>query len=145
MPRPALAKHLRKRVLVQLRLTVEEKALLQLFAKCLGLTLTDFVKSRTLQKPPRIRKASFDREVLIQLLAELGKLGSNVNQIAKFMNSHRKTYYTVTVKESYIIEVLSDVKKLVDRILKELEHGDTREFQGEWESTGKLPSNEGGE
>jgi uncharacterized protein (DUF1778 family) len=145
MPRPALPKHQLKRVLIQLRLTSEEKSLLIFYAKSLGLTITDFVKSRTLHKPPRIKKANFDREVLIRLLSELGKIGSNLNQIAKFMNSQKTTFYSVTVKEAYIVQVLSEVQQLSDRILKELDNGQSREFQGERVPVGDLPADQGRE
>ncbi len=121
MARPNLPDHLRKRVLVQLRLTKEEKAKLIHYAKSSGVTLTDFVKARTLNKPPRIRKATYDRELLIKYLAELGKVGSNVNQIARYMNSPQKGHYSVTVKETYIAQVLEVIQELANRIIKELD------------------------
>ncbi len=127
MPRPPKSDETRKRVLVQLRLTKDEKNKLKQFAKSSGVTLTDFVKARTLDKPPRTKKATFDREVLIKFLSELGKLGSNVNQMARHMNSQNKTFYSVTVKETYIASVLLDIQKLSAQILKELEHGNERE------------------
>jgi uncharacterized protein (DUF1778 family) len=109
----------KKRWLIQFRTTEDEKAVLQQHAKSAGMNVTDFIKSRTLDKPPKTKVATFDREVLIRLLAELGKIGSNVNQIAKAMNAN-KALYSVTIKESYIAHVLSDVQKLSNTLLDEL-------------------------
>jgi hypothetical protein len=130
MARPNIPDHLRKRTLVQLRLTEEEKAKLIYFAKMAGVTLTDFVKARTLNKPPRIRKANYDRELMIKYLAELGKVGSNVNQIARHMNTPQKGHYSVTVKETYIAQVLEAIEQLANRIFKELEIDNERGHTG---------------
>lgn len=125
------SKETKKRVLIQLRTTEHDKQTLLRFAKESGMTLTDFVKARTLGKPPRIKKANFDREILIRLLAELGKVGSNINQIAKVMNTEKKTFYTVAVKETLIARTLTDVGTLSSEILKQLEHDREGQNTGE--------------
>lgn len=126
----------KKRVLVQLRTTEEDKQKLIELAKGMGMTITDFVKSRTLGNPPRMRKATFDREILIRLLGELGKVGSNINQIAKVMNTDKKTFYSVTVKETLIAQTLTSVTTLSSEILKQLDHGGEGKDTGEWQPVG---------
>jgi glycine cleavage system pyridoxal-binding protein P len=132
-----------KRVLVQLRTTEHDKRMLHTYAKESGMTLTDFVKARTLGKPPRIRKANFDREILIRLLAELGKVGSNINQIAKVMNTEKKTFYTVAVKETLIAQILTVVGTLSSEILKQLDHDREGQDTGERQPVGGLSSEKG--
>lgn len=112
-----------KGTVIQLRATLEEKEKIVSLAKEAGMTVTDFIKASTLNKSPRIRKANFDREILIRLLAELGKVGSNVNQIAKVMNAEKKTTYSVSVKETVIVRVLGQITTISSSILKHLEHG----------------------
>lgn len=122
MPRPKKSDETVKGDFVHLRVDKGEKIKLKQFAKMAGMTLTDFAKARMLDKPPRTKIATLDREVLIKYQSELGRLGSNVNQIAKHMNSQNKTFYSVTVKETYIAEVLLDLRKLFAQIQIELEH-----------------------
>lgn len=119
-------------MLIQLRTNEEDKAKLMELAKEAGMTITDFVKSCTLNKTPRQQVAKPDRQVLIRLHSELGKIGSNVNQIAKVMNETKA--YTATVKEVVIIQTLDIITTLSNHILKELGRGDKGEVQGERES-----------
>jgi hypothetical protein len=123
MPRPKKSDATIKDEFIHLRVDRGEKIKAKEFAKMSGMTVTDFIKARLFNKPPRTKVANLDREVLIKYMSELGRLGSNVNQIAKHMNSQNKTFYSVTVKETYIAEVLLDLRKLFAQIQNELEHG----------------------
>lgn len=109
-----------KRIQVQMRFTADDKRTLQEFAKLAGTSVTDFVKSRTLGKPPRTKMATPDREVLIRLMSELSKIGSNVNQIAKAMNTNKKGY-SMTIKETYIADSLESIRTVSVRLLSELD------------------------
>jgi hypothetical protein len=134
----------KKRVLVQFRTTEEDKQKLMELANEAGMNITDFVKSCTLGKAPRTKKAAPDREIMIRLLAELGKVGSNINQIAKVMNTEKKTFYTVAVKETLIAEVLATVQTVSSDIFKHINYnyGGSGENTGEWSATGDLSANE---
>lgn len=121
----------KKRVLIQLRTTEEEKMEFSIRAKEAGMNVTDFIKSCTLGKAPRTRKADFDREILIRLLAELGKVGSNVNQIAKAMNTEKKSFYSITVKETLIVQTLATVQTVSSSIYKQINYGSPGQDQGE--------------
>lgn len=131
-------------MLIQLRTTEEDKKMLVELAKEEGMNITDFVKSKTLGLQPRTRVASFDREIMIRLLAELGKIGSNVNQIAKVMNTEKKTFYSVSVREDVIRGVMAAVQTVSSDIYKQINYGHTREVEGQREPIGQLPSEEGG-
>lgn len=108
-----------------------EKNTLKDFAQTAGMTVTDFIKARTLGKPPKTKMATPDRQVLIQYLGELAKIGSNVNQIARAMNIQTKTFYTVRVKETVITETLEMLNAVSNQILNVLKpaslHADKNE------------------
>lgn len=136
----------KKRVLIQLRTTEEDKQKMIELADEAGMNITDFIKSCTLGKEPRIKKANPDREILIRLLAELGKVGSNVNQIAKVMNTEKKTFYTVAVREDLIASVLATIQTVSSNIYKQINYSYGRSGQdtGERNATSQLPAQEGG-
>lgn len=136
----------KKRVLIQLRTTEEDKQKMIELADEAGMNITDFIKSCTLGKEPRIKKANPDREILIRLLAELGKVGSNVNQIAKVMNTEKKTFYTVAVREDLIASVLATIQTVSSNIYQQINYSYGRSGQdtGERNATSQLPAQEGG-
>lgn len=135
----------KKRVLIQLRTNEADKKQLEEFAKEEGMTITDFIKSRTLNKAPRTKMATPERETFIRQLAELGKIGSNVNQIAKIMNTEKGTGYSVMLKESVIVQTLDDIRKTSTAILNQLEHGfGKRPSEGERQPTGDLSTDQSG-
>ena len=71
------------------RVTVKDRSKIAEAAGKAGLSVGEFVRTVTLgRKPPRAVKLPLvDRQQLVRLLGEFGKVGSNVNQIAKAFNS----------------------------------------------------------
>jgi hypothetical protein len=71
------------------RVTVKDRSKIADAAGKAGLTVGEFVRTVTLgRKLPRaVKLPLIDRQQLARLLGELGKVGSNVNQIAKAFNS----------------------------------------------------------
>lgn len=77
----------RKRLLsIHARVTPEEKAAVLEKAKAYGGISAMFRTVAFEAKPP---KSKVDIQAMAQLLASLGKIGSNLNQIAKHLNSGR--------------------------------------------------------
>jgi len=75
----------RKRmVAIHARVTPEEKAAIAEKAKAVGGISALFRIAVMKEKPPR---SKVDLQAMAQLLASLGKIGSNLNQIAKHLNS----------------------------------------------------------
>jgi Bacterial mobilisation protein (MobC) len=75
---------------VAVRLTIDQWAKLDSKATAAGLQLGGYLRSVALGSVERQSAAKLpliDRQQLARLLGELGKLGSNVNQIAKAFNS----------------------------------------------------------
>ena len=80
----------RQRDLVgRMRCTPAEFAQLEAAAERAGLTIGAFMRVQCLGTagPRAVRRPPVERAALAQLLAQLGKAGSNLNQIAKVLNS----------------------------------------------------------
>ena len=72
----------------QVRLTPDERAQLDAAAERAGLTVGAFIRQQCLGTPgPRAaRRPPVERAALAQLIGQLGKCGSNLNQIARALN-----------------------------------------------------------
>ena len=95
----------RKRML-GVRVTDAEMAEIEEHASRAGLTPSSYARSVLLAAPaPRARRRpSIEAEAMGRLLGELGKVGSNLNQIAHHMNAGR-----AEVSPAAIAAALSDV------------------------------------
>jgi hypothetical protein len=99
-----------------IRLSAEERAAIDEAAERAGLMPGSFARQALLGGPvPRpVRKPPAERRELVRLLGELGKIGGNLNQIAKSLNTG------VLVYESEIGAALRGLMELRDAILKAL-------------------------
>lgn len=68
-----------------IRLTESQRIKLQQRAdQAGGLSIAGYIKFTALDQPPRkLRQPTIDRVAIAQLLGQLGRVGSNINQIAK--------------------------------------------------------------
>lgn len=87
---------------IHARVTEEEKAEIAAKAKAVGGVSALFRSALLGYKLP---KSKVDTKAVSQVLAELGKIGSNVNQIAKHLNSGRPGDAT----ENTIVAALRDL------------------------------------
>jgi Bacterial mobilisation protein (MobC) len=73
------------------RLTEQEHAAITEIADKHGLSPGALIRQTLLNVPPGrgVRRPSVDTKLLAQVLAELGKIGSNINQIAYHLNAGR--------------------------------------------------------
>ena len=77
----------RRSVLRQTWLTPDEDTIIRRKAAATGVTLSELQRIALFgYKPPPTKT---DREALVKLSAALGKVGSNLNQIAKHLNAGR--------------------------------------------------------
>ncbi len=74
--------------IVPFRVSDDEHAELTRLADRAGLSVGSYVRSRSLEKPTTraIRRPVVEVEVLKGLLGQVGKIGSNLNQLAKGVN-----------------------------------------------------------
>lgn len=77
---------------INLRLSPDEKADWQSRADVAEMTLTDFIRSKvegaeTVDRVPKKRRTGRKADPL--LLANIGRVGSNLNQLARWANTHK--------------------------------------------------------
>lgn len=72
-----------------IRLSAEERAVIDAAAEKAGLVVSSYARQALLGAPaPRqVRRPVVERRELARLLGELGKIGNNLNQLAKDANS----------------------------------------------------------
>ena len=73
------------------RLTPDEHTAITALADKRGLSPGALIRQTLLNVPPgpTVRRPTADTKLLAQVLAELGKIGSNINQIAYHLNAGR--------------------------------------------------------
>ena len=80
---------------MHLRATAAEKTEIESRAERAGLSVSGYLRAVVFGKdtpqPRAARRPPVEKETLVRLLAELGKVGSNVNQIAHAMNAGKIT------------------------------------------------------
>jgi hypothetical protein len=79
----------KRQQLLPVRCTAEELHELRAAKEAGGFdTMADFIRARCLRTSRAPRVPLVDRQQLARLLAEAGKIGSNVNQLARVANTH---------------------------------------------------------
>lgn len=76
------------------RLSVDERAAVEAAAEKAGLTVSSYARQAMLGAPaPRqVRRPPVERRELARLLGELGKIGGNLNQLARTANTGTLVY-----------------------------------------------------
>lgn len=123
MPRPQKSIQDRRTKRVEIRLTEAEEEVLSGLAVDAGLSVSDLIRKVALDVKPRVQKANPERAAFIKGLAALGKVGSNVNQIAKALNTDLVTKQHTTVSGELISAALYSVHTLSKNLLKHLTNG----------------------
>lgn len=126
MARPTKPGDDRRTAIVRARFTVAEKQRLETLAKNAGLTVSDWLRVCSLGTEPEQRKPTPERETLLRILAELGKQGSNVNQIARALNRKDDSDGETHLPRTLIAHALESIAALTTRIRTELQHGHQR-------------------
>lgn len=81
----------------RMRLSAQEQAQLEAAAERAGMTVSSFMRHQCLGSagPRAVRRPPVERAALAQLLGQLGKVGSNLNQIARALNSDRDILHDI--------------------------------------------------
>lgn len=111
-------------IIIRVRFTAAEKNKLLDLAQNAGLTPSDFIRVQTVGAKNKTTKATKDRTALINLTAELNKVGSNVNQIARALNRKVETDGPLPNSSDIIEYSLQAFTALSALIAKELGYGD---------------------
>ena len=77
--------------------TDAERAQLEAAAERAGMTLSAYMRHQCLGDagPRAVRRPPVERAALAQLLGQLGKVGSNLNQIARALNTDRQVLHDI--------------------------------------------------
>ena len=103
-----------------IRLTPDELAAIEVAAERAGMTVGAYMRSVVLAAPvPRqSRRPPVERRALAQLLGQIGKLGSNVNQLAKYGNLGR------LIEDRHLAEAAADIAALRAAVMDALGRGE---------------------
>ena len=117
--RPRVADPKGKRIAV--RCTGQDHEFIAQTAAEAGLSMAAFLRALALGStgPRAVRRPAIERETLARILGELGKLGSNVNQIAHWANAVRAA---PSLRELELMQ--ADIAAMRAAILKALDRGD---------------------
>ena len=114
MGRPAKEKALDHKNIITLRLTDIELAYLDQSAKSLHVTRSEYLRNLILEKPIIYKyEIVADNEQLKKLNAEIGKIGSNLNQIAKHLNQGGVRSMILQDRVHECIDKLFDLRRQV--------------------------------
>lgn len=109
-----------KKVLINFRISLEEKKKLQAKAKQAHMSISSYIIA--LSENKKITVA----ENIPELLLEITRIGTNINQIAHIGNSQK---YVSKQQLDEIINLLEDVKSLMQKILSEIYNEDEHTFR----------------
>ncbi len=103
----------------RMRCTASEYSLLVTAAESAGLTIGAFMRQQCLGTPgPRAaRRPPIERTALAQILGQLGKCGSNLNQIARVLNTGGDA-------PPGIADAVSDIRQVCQQIMRVLGRSD---------------------
>lgn len=104
---------------IRVRVTASEKLRIWQMAAESGYTPSDFMRLRTMASTQPLRhKPTPERELLLNVMAELGKIGSNVNQIARSLNSRDETGQLAGIDTDEINQAMQGLDDLTAQVLK---------------------------
>ena len=114
-------KDARTQVIPPIRCTQDERAAIKTAAERAGLSVGAFLRSLALGDagPRAVRRPPIERKELARLLGELGKIGSNVNQLARGFN---QTGVLPGFPE--ILAIQRDIREMRAALMKALGRGD---------------------
>ncbi len=117
--RPRVADPKGKRIAV--RCTAEDHALIAQWASEAGLSTGGYLRALALGSagPRAVKRPLAERDLLARILGLLGKLGSNVNQTAKWSNTER-----AAPSFAEIVKMREDIAAMRAAVLKALDRGD---------------------
>jgi len=126
MARPTKSGDTKRELTIRVRVTEAEKNLIWQKAQDANLSPSDFLRSKSIGSTPARTLPSPERRTLLDFLAELGKIGSNINQIARALNRRQGEGELRGISEQMIAHSLSGVKNLTTLIMKFLQNDNPR-------------------
>ncbi len=106
---------------IAVRCTLEDHEFIEESAAQAGLSVGAFLRALAVGSagPRAVKRPRAEREQLARILGEIGKLGSNVNQIAKWANTVRSA-----PGAAELAQMRADIAALRAEVMKALDRGD---------------------
>lgn len=124
MARPPKSNDDKRDLTIRVRVTPAEKRRIWEQAQSVGQTPSDYLRLRAMGATQPLRRVPTpDRKTQLDVLAELGKVGSNVNQIARAFNASRESGLLVGVNAEDINSAMQGLDALTAHCLKLLSDG----------------------
>ncbi len=110
-----------KEKFIAVRCTLDDHAFIGATAAQAGMSIGAFLRTLALGTAGAraVKRPLIEREQLAKLLGEIGKLGSNVNQIARWANTDR-----VAPSFAEIVKMREDIAAMRAEVMKALDRGD---------------------
>jgi len=110
-----------KEKFIAVRVTERDRERIERQAQEAGLKIGGYLRALALGSagPRAAKRPRVEREELARVLGEIGKLGSNVNQLAKWSNRERGA---ASLDE--LARIRADVAMMRDAVMKALDRGD---------------------
>lgn len=106
---------------ISAKVTPEEREKIKTMADSKGLTMSEFIRKKVLDMeiPERISPGRLAKknEIFRRYLAEVNRIGNNLNQISRYANQYREIDALVLER---IIEIEKDLKELIFKLYQEL-------------------------
>lgn len=126
MARPLKSDEQKRNIILRVRVTSCEKKKIAELAKASGCTTSDWIRLKAISSIPLQRVLKPGREVLIKHLANAGKIGSNLNQIAREINRRAKTGEHINFGSDILNQALIAVENLAKQLLEILKNDNQR-------------------
>ncbi len=110
-----------KEKFIAVRCTLDDHAFIGETAAQAGMSIGAFLRTLALGTAGAraVKKPRIEREKLAKLLGEIGKLGSNVNQIARWANTDKRA-----PDDRVLALMREDIAAMRAEVMKALDHGD---------------------
>ena len=112
-------KNARTKLIPPIRCTEEERAAIKAAADRAGLSVGAFVRTLAIGDagPRAVRRPPIERKELARLLGHLGKVGSNLNQLAHAFNSNGRVpgLAELTAMRRHVVELRDALMKALGR------------------------------
>jgi len=130
MARPEKHGDNKRTKIIRVRVTETEKASLAHAAKESGYTVSDYVRTKAIGSKPQMPRKLPERQLVIAFLAQLSKIGSNINQLARASNRRLAAGKEPDVPAAVITQALDGVETLTQHLIEILENGHSRKNSG---------------
>ncbi len=110
-----------KEKFIAVRCTLDDHAFIGETAAQAGMSIGAFLRTLALGTAGAraVKRPHIEREQLAKLLGEIGKLGSNVNQIARWANTDKRA-----PDDRVLALMREDIAAMRGEVMKALDHGD---------------------